>query len=124
MSGRVLVVDDEADIRETIIEILREEGFDAFGAHNGRHALDLLAGLTQIPDAILLDLRMPVLDGLGFRSEQLKDPRLAGIPVVVISANARVREVAEELGAVAHLRKPIDLEALIAACQALTPAKV
>ena len=116
MTRRVLVVDDEADIRDAIVEVLRDEGFDAFGARDGRHALDLLAADPLVPDAILLDLRMPVLDGQGFRSEQLKDPRLAAIPVVVISANAQVREVAEQMGAVAHLRKPVDLDALVEAC--------
>ncbi len=117
MSGRVLVIDDEADIRDTIIEVLTDEGFEAVGAENGARTLELLtvdleAG-RPLPHAILLDLRMPVLDGEGFRREQLKDPRLAKIPVVIVSANARVREVAEELGVAEHLRKPIDLDALI-----------
>jgi len=109
---RILVVDDEADIRETIVEVLGDEGFEAVGAENGRRALDLLAS-GELPHAILLDLRMPVLDGVGFRREQLNDPRLASIPVVIVSANARVGEVAAQMGVSAHLRKPLDLDALI-----------
>jgi len=112
MSARVLVVDDEADIRDTIIEILQDAGHEAVGAYDGRDALDQLAR-EPLPDLILLDLRMPVLDGQGFRAQQVKDPRLATIPVVVVSANSQVREVAEGMGAAGYLRKPVDLAALL-----------
>jgi two-component system chemotaxis response regulator CheY len=112
MKGRILVVDDESDIRDTILEVLSDEGYDAVGAANGREALDELARSAVLPDAVLLDLRMPVLDGVGFREEQLQDPRLASVPVIVVSANARVREVADELGVAGYLRKPFDLGAM------------
>lgn len=113
MKGRILVVDDEPDIRDTILEVLADEGYDALGASNGREALEELARSPVLPEAILLDLRMPLLDGEGFRKEQLQDPRLASIPVIVVSANSRVREVADELGAAGYLRKPFDLRALL-----------
>lgn len=115
MKGRILVIDDEADIRDTIVEVLADEGYDAVGAGNGREALDALAGSSVLPDAVLLDLRMPVLDGVGFRKEQLRDPRLASLPVIVLSANEQVSEIAEELGVAGFLRKPFDLHALLEA---------
>jgi len=62
---------------------------------------------------ILLALFMPRMNGCTFRAEQIRDPAFAGIPVVVISAAARTDEKATELGAVGHLQKPVDFDALV-----------
>jgi CheY-like chemotaxis protein len=67
-----------------------------------------------LPSVILLDLMMPVMDGWQFRTEQLRDPALAAIPVILISADGTVREKAAALSAAAFLRKPIDVEQLLA----------
>ena len=88
-------------------------GFDVRGASDGRDALDQLASSPDLPSLILLDLLMPVLDGAGFRAAQSKDPRIAPIPVVVVSANSELRKTAERLGAAAHLAKPLSLEDLL-----------
>ena len=66
-------------------QLLRGAGYDAVGAPNGQAALDLLRSGIR-PRAILLDLMMPVMDGWAFRREQLRDPQLAHIPVIVLSA--------------------------------------
>lgn len=108
----LLVVEDEPDIRGGIIELLRGEGHRAFEAADGREALDLLdAGLR--PDAIILDLMMPRLDGYGFRRAQLDSPALAGIPVLVVSAHGK------RLEGTPHLTKPFDLDDLLGAVAAL-----
>jgi CheY-like chemotaxis protein len=88
---RVVVVEDDDDLREIVVQVLADLGFESEGVGDGREALVLLRrGAAALPMAILLDLEMPVMDGWEFRREQLRDPRLAGVPVVVTSsADAR-----------------------------------
>ena len=113
MSHRVLVVEDDADIRESFIEILEESGFQTVGAANGHEALERLRAPGQPPCLILLDLMMPVMDGISFRREQLKTPELAGIPVVVLSAYRDLEERVKDLKVAAYVKKPLDLDDLI-----------
>jgi len=110
---RVLIVEDDADIRETLAEFLRDEGYDVACAQHGRDALDQLK-VSALPSVILLDLSMPVMDGFEFRSEQLKDPRLASIPVVVITAGQQLRDLPADLPVIA---KPPNLETLVSMVQ-------
>jgi CheY-like chemotaxis protein len=109
---RVLVVEDDALIRESLIDALEEHGYQVTGAANGRDALDVLATPPR-PDVILLDLMMPVMDGRSFRDQQLRDPALAAIPVVVLSAASDVLRAGAEMGAAGILRKPVTLRALL-----------
>jgi CheY-like chemotaxis protein len=82
---RVLIVDDDRDIRETLGDLLHDEGFDVEAAWNGESALARLqAGFR--PDVIVLDIMMPRMDGLTFRSLQRSHPALASIPVVGLTA--------------------------------------
>jgi CheY-like chemotaxis protein len=107
----VLVVDDDADIRETIAELLEDEGYSAVSAANGVEALRLLrAGF--VPSLILLDLMMPLMDGYSCRAELRCDPVLSSITVVVITAGATIRH--HELDVAAICRKPLDLTSLLA----------
>jgi CheY-like chemotaxis protein len=69
------------------------------------------------PDLILVDLMMPVMNGWQFRAEQMRDPSISGIPAVVISGGDRVAEHTKALGAADYLRKPIDLDVLLATVQ-------
>jgi CheY-like chemotaxis protein len=81
----ILLVDDDAGIRSALRELLETEGYNVIEASNGLAALGRLrAGFR--PRAIVLDLLMPVMDGWDFRSDQLRDPELRDIPVVVLTA--------------------------------------
>ncbi len=105
----VLVVDDDDDIRESLISFLEAEGYHPVGAPNGKQALELLEALDPPPCLIVLDLMMPVMDGRSFREQQLRAPALAQIPVVLISAYAPdPAEVARELRIPDFLSKPVD----------------
>lgn len=81
----VLIVEDDPDIRESIQDIAELDGFQVYGAENGKAALDLLEKIPRPPGLILLDLMMPVMDGQTFM-KHLKDSSNSTIPVVIISA--------------------------------------
>ena len=108
MDHRVLVIEDDPTIREVLIEVLGEHGYEAVGASNGREALDALASTSDRPCVILLDLMMPIMDGRSFREEQMLQPDLSGIPVIVISAHLD-HAVTADLNCAAYLRKPVKL---------------
>ncbi len=114
--GRVLVVDDDPDIRDALSEALRAEGYDATAASNGSEALDALNGAGPRPAAIVLDLMMPVMTGWEFLERKGRDPLLSGIPVIVVSASGRE----PHSGAAFHLEKPFDLEMLLHAVRRCT----
>jgi CheY-like chemotaxis protein len=110
--GQVLVVDDDESIRETLSEVLRDRGFSVNVAENGAAALAHLRS-HQPPRVIVLDLAMPVMSGSEFREHQLADPRLASIPVVVMSAADRGGVVAKRMKADAFLPKPPSVRVLL-----------
>jgi CheY-like chemotaxis protein len=105
---RVLIVEDDRDIRETLVELLASAGYETAQAANGRDALD--AARHARPQLIVLDLMMPVMDGWQFRSEQRRDPALAPIPVIVISAC----DPSAALDADLFLQKPFPMDRLVA----------
>jgi CheY-like chemotaxis protein len=115
--GRILVVEDDDTIRESLVDFLGDNGYPAFGAVHGRDALDQLQASHPAPCLIVLDLMMPVMDGQTFREQQLQNPVLCGIPTVVMSAHRDVEHVAEEVSAVAYLKKPLKLDQLLALVQ-------
>jgi CheY-like chemotaxis protein len=119
---RVLVVDDDREIRETVVEVLGDKGFEVVGAADGAEAL---AVLRDDPDRswclVLLDLMMPIMDGRAFRTEQLADPALSNIPVVVVSAISDVGAAAEELKVAAHVTKPVKLAELVGLVEQFCP---
>jgi CheY-like chemotaxis protein len=112
-SETVLLVEDDFDLRDALVPILEYEGHQVVSAANGKEALDRLQSMPAAPSLILLDLMMPVMGGEEFRAEQLRDPRLASIPVVVVSARAQAAEKAARMGALACLQKPFDVEELL-----------
>ncbi len=83
----IAVVDDDTDLRETLGELLDEEGYVARLFENGRTALEALRHGGERPRLILLDLMMPEMNGWQFRDELLKDEELRDIPVVVMTAS-------------------------------------
>ncbi len=82
---RVMVVEDDEDIRELVVQVISDLGFESVGFADGSAALAALRRPGALPSVILLDLEMPGMTGWEFRREQLADPLLAGIPVVVAS---------------------------------------
>lgn len=85
MLRRVMIVDDDEEIRETLAELLSEEGYDVVEAEDGAVALDRLRDGAH-PSVILLDLMMPNMDGWQFHREIKRDPALSSIPIVVMTA--------------------------------------
>ena len=110
---QILVVDDDLDIRDTVGDVLADEGYDVELAANGREALDLLMRAERLPDLVLLDLMMPELDGWGFMAEVRKHERLSALRVVVFSAYANATESVAGLNVRGHIRKPLRLEDLL-----------
>ena len=112
VAQRILVVDDDRSIRESVVALLQTDGYDARGVENGREALRVLrAGYDA--SLVLLDMMMPVMDGWDFRLAQRHDPTLAKIPVVVLTAVVDPVLEATKLRAVAGFRKPLDVYALL-----------
>jgi CheY-like chemotaxis protein len=103
----ILVVDDDASHRTLICDALEEMGYRTEQAANGREALDSLEG--EIPQAVLLDLRMPVMSGWGLLDALKKMPRARGLPIIIISGYGFEWE-AELVGAAGYISKPVDLD--------------
>jgi len=106
---RILVVDDDPDLRELLFTALADEGFEVVPASNGEEALGLLR--TFRPDVIVLDLMMPVMDGWQFAKE-LK-ARDEDIPIVLLSAARDLKAHAREMNAADVIAKPFELSELI-----------
>jgi CheY-like chemotaxis protein len=111
----VLVVDDDADHRELLALALELEGYRVEQAVDGLDAL-LALKTGPAPAAIVLDLEMPSMSGAEFRALQLREPALARIPVVVLSASGGA------IDAPLRLSKPVDLDALVRALREVTGA--
>src|SRR5262245_33619176 len=108
--GPVLIVEDDADLREMMAQLLTVEGYTVEAAANGHDALEFLrTGLLTA--LILLDLMMPVMDGWEFWRVKREDPAIAAVPVVVLSAVDHTR--AAEFGSAAILKKPLDFDLLL-----------
>jgi two-component system, cell cycle response regulator DivK len=106
-SWRVLLVDDEVDVREMCAEYLTTAGYEVLQAENGAEAIDVAIG--RKPDVIVMDVEMPVMDGLQATQRLGADARTHGIPVIVLSANGVVEHAkAERLGCKVCLVKPCD----------------
>ena len=111
-SKHVLIVEDDFDIRDLLVMILTNHGYQATGVSNGQEALAHLRQ-AQATDLILLDLMMPIMDAWEFRARQQAEPQFEAIPVVLLSATDEVNEHVAALQAAAYLRKPIDFGALL-----------
>jgi CheY-like chemotaxis protein len=107
----IFLVEDDFDVREALVETLRDRGYEVESAPDGEQAIQLLRAGAR-PGLILLDLMMPRMSGSEFRMAQLADPALSELPVVLLSADGRMEEKAVALKVQGAIRKPIDLDEL------------
>lgn len=117
---KVLVIDDEKNIRENIVEILELNGYEASSAENGKQGLDVF--YQYKPDFVLCDIMMPELDGYGFLEHIKSDAENASIPIVFLSAKAEMEEheLALSKGASDYMMKPFKISDLINIIQKYT----
>jgi CheY-like chemotaxis protein len=123
VAHRLLVVDDDDDVRGALTIMLQMEGYEVVEARDGREALQLLRAAPGAFGAILLDIFMPEMNGWSFRAEQLKDGALAAIPVLVITADSAAAEQAAKAGVVAAMTKPVEPERLMNILEQHCPAQ-
>jgi CheY-like chemotaxis protein len=114
--GPILLVEDDADLRDVLVELLSLEGFQVEGAANGAEALDWLAR-GERPALVLLDFWMPKMNGQAFLERVGAHPGLAGVPVVAITTSPL-----EHTAVRATLRKPFDMASLVATVRQLLDA--
>lgn len=113
----ILLVEDDEDIRHALLDALSSEGYTVLTAANGAEGVEVLRNAgAALPDLIILDLMMPVKDGVGFRLEQQAEPRWKEIPVIVMTADtSAIRQLDAARGS--YLRKPVDLDDLLQTIQ-------
>jgi CheY-like chemotaxis protein len=111
----ILIVEDDGDVSETFTDALQDDGHRVISFQDARLALDYLRQKSVLPRLIFLDFLMPHMDGWQFLAEQRKDPRIAEVPVVGVSASDRIDERTLSRSVVQLLRKPVSLEALLEA---------
>ena len=110
---KLLLVEDNPDVRDLTKELLELEDYEVYCAANGQEALDFLKKDPTLIDLILLDLMMPVMDGYQFRREQLEDPRIVAIPVIVLSADGDAKSKMEVLKTQGFYTKASGIEGLL-----------
>jgi CheY-like chemotaxis protein len=121
MTRKVLIVDDDEDIRDSMVDFLTQEGYLAVGARDGQSALSHLAW-AALPDLILLDLVMPGMTGIQVRAELAKNPRLSAIPVVICSGDAVPATLRAQVFGV--LQKPFDLDGFFAMVKKASESRI
>lgn len=111
MARKILLVEDDTAVLEATSEVLLDEGYDVITAPNGREALARVAG--GLPDVVLLDLMMPVMNGWQFVQEFRKIEGTELVPLIILSAGRDVAQSAKTLGARDYLIKPFDIDDLL-----------
>jgi CheY-like chemotaxis protein len=111
MSGRLLIVEDDVDVADMLAEIFATRGYKVIVAGNGQEALDRVRWSSFAPNVILLDLVMPVMDGLAFLKARKTEPLLANVPIIVTTTEPDVGPL--PLDVYARFTKPVALELLV-----------
>ena len=111
---RILVIEDDHDVGQSLRDVLESDGYQVFLARNGLEALNML-GKMDPPNLIFLDMMMPVMDGFTFRAKQQSDPALSKIPLVVMSAHVQQKDTdnLKHFGNPVFLRKPMDVDTIL-----------
>ena len=115
---KILIVEDDTSIRELLVEIFESEGYLVDSSVNGSEAI--LSLETNIPDIILMDVMMPIMDGFAFRIEQMKNPLWNSIPVVAMSAQDQGLEKLSDFGITNFINKPLELNHLLETVRTLS----
>jgi CheY-like chemotaxis protein len=110
---KILVIEDEESLRESLVEILKFEGFEPLAAENGVEGIELAR--EHLPNLILCDIAMPELDGFAVLAALQQEPRTAHIPVIFLTAKAGKEAVQRGLaeGASSYITKPFAFPALL-----------
>lgn len=108
----ILIIDDDSDALESMVTALAAVGYTVSAATSGVEAVAMLPRFPR-PDLIVLDIVMPGMDGVDFRWKQLADPRLADVPVILVSARDNFARVAGRLRVQGMLAKPFDAYDLV-----------
>jgi CheY-like chemotaxis protein len=111
-SHKLLIVEDDPDVREVLQSFLTADGYEAEGVAYGQEALDHLRAASELPRLILLDLMMPVMNGWQFLRERAAAPALVDIPVLVVTARPP-RTAPADLGVAEIIAKPVDVATLL-----------
>jgi len=112
-SAHVLVVEDDESISLLLEQVLKIDDHEVQRAQNGRIALEILKKSEKLPDLIILDLTMPVMDGAEFRTLQLADLKLASIPVILMTADNQVSKIVKDLQIKNIIKKPLSIDTLL-----------
>jgi CheY-like chemotaxis protein len=108
----VLIIEDDFSIRTQLARLLEEEGYEVASAADGAEGLEFLLSHAY-PSLIVLDIYMPHMDGVEFLEQLQRNPKLASIPVIAISASANLKRMAPHLPVAAQISKPIDMDAFL-----------
>ena len=108
----VCVIDDEAEIVGPLVKILEAKGHEALSYRNGAEAIAGLKIAKKVPDIIITDLMMPVMDGLEFRKKQIETPRIKNIPTYLFTASARLKNISDSSFS-GKLMKPVSISKIL-----------
>lgn len=103
----ILIVEDALDIQLLLQQLFASEGISLIQAYDGQQALNMLRTSAHLPSVVLLDIMMPVMDGLEFLQQRQQDPRLSSVPVIVMSADPLAPAKIKNFDVVKFVKKPI-----------------
>jgi DNA-binding response OmpR family regulator len=118
MMGWILLVDDEASILHVLTEVLRDEGYSVTSCSGGAMALEALRTASSPPDLIVLDMRMPGMDGWQLATELRA--RQIEVPLLVMTAGSQARQAAHDIGAAGYIGKPFDIDQFVGSVASIT----
>jgi len=110
---KILIIDDNISFVGALKEILVITGHEVVTAYNGQSALEALSTMSELPQLIILDLIMPIMNGFEFRQIQLEDKSLSKIPVILLTANNSFKDYKEKLQAIEFLNKPVEAKDIL-----------
>lgn len=116
-SGHILIIDDSPDAQALLTILLQSRGYKIDCTSNGEEALRLLQSSNELPDVILLDLRMPIMDGFDFLELQRENPRIKDIPIVIMSGDEDIELTRAKTHVADILLKPLHISSIIEAVE-------